>query len=118
MFCFLMNIQLMNVPPAPESMIAVVSMLFELRVAKSVRGTRNSVFVPTVLVTRIDLEGANIEVGLLFKNPFSYYLHRQILLHRRFPRFWRSPGSCLHHQVFYALPIFLFLSPSDGNWSR
>src|ERR1700709_748146 len=106
MFCFLMNIQLMNVPPAPESMIAVVSMLFELRVAKTVRGTRNSVFFPTVLVTRIDLEGANIEVVLLFKNPFFYYLRRQILLHRRFPQ------SCLHHQVFYALPIFLFLSPS------
>jgi hypothetical protein len=59
----------MNVPPAPESMMAVASTVFLLSTEKIVMGTRNSFFRPTVLVYSKHVEDTDVEAVFRFKNP-------------------------------------------------
>src|SRR6267154_4183393 len=72
--CFRMNIQLIKEPPAPESIIVVVVMIFPDLVPKRVIGTQNSFNFPTVVVTSIGTEVADITAGFFVKNPFLRWL--------------------------------------------
>jgi hypothetical protein len=71
MRCCSTNFWLIKVPPAPESMTAVVATVFALVAEKSVTGTRNSFFFPTALVTSTGIEGTDVAADPLFKNPLS-----------------------------------------------
>src|SRR6267154_1258749 len=98
--CFRMNIQLMKEPPAPESIIVVVVMIFPDLVPKRVIGTRNSFDFPTVAVTSIGTEAADITAGFFVKNPSSRLLPLLLLLRRLLLRLF-------HHQTLRVLPSFL-----------
>src|SRR6267154_2340870 len=96
-----MNIQLMKEPPAPELIIVVVVMIFPDLVPKRVIRTRNSFDFPTVAVTSIGTEVADITAGFFIKNPFLRWLPLLLLLllhHRLLRQF--------HHQTLQVLPSF------------
>src|SRR6267154_2782690 len=97
--CFRMNIQLMKEPPAPESIIVVVVMIFPDLVPKRVIGTRNLFNFPTVAVTSIGTEVADITAGFFVKNPFLRLLPLLLLLHCHLLRQF-------HHQMLRILPSF------------
>src|SRR6267154_3381716 len=97
--CFRMNIQLMKEPPAPESIIVVVVMIFPDLVPERVIGTRNSFDFPTVAVTSIGTEVADITAGFFIKNP-SLRLLPLLLL----PRYHLLHQ--FHHQTLRVLPSF------------
>src|SRR6267154_999351 len=78
--CRQTNIQLMKEPPAPESMIVVVVMIFVDLVPKRVIRTRNSFDFPTVEVTSIGTEVADITAGFFIKNPSLRLLPLLLLL--------------------------------------
>src|SRR6267154_5482172 len=83
--CLRTNIQLMKEPPAPELIIVVEVMIFPDLVPKRVIGMRNSFNFPTVEVTSIGTEVADITAGFFIKNPFlrllPLLLLRRCLLH-------------------------------------
>src|SRR6267154_1012210 len=97
--CFRTNIQLMKEPPAPESIIMVVVMIIPDLVPKRVIGTRNSFDFPTVAVTSIGTEVADITAGFFIKNPFLRLLPFLLLLRRHLLRQF-------HHQTLRVLPSF------------
>src|SRR6267154_520518 len=98
-WCFRMNIQLMKEPPAPESIIMVVVMIFPDLVPKRVIRTRNSFDFPTVAVTCIGTEVADITAGFFVKNPFLRLLPLLLLLRRRLLHQF-------HRQTLRVLPSF------------
>src|SRR6267154_598125 len=98
--CFRTNIQLMKDPPAPESIIVVVVMIFPDLVPKRVIGTRNSFDFPTVVVTSIGTEVADITTGFFVKNPFLRLLLLLLLLRHLLLRQFR-------HQTLRVLPSSL-----------
>jgi hypothetical protein len=78
--CFLMNIQLMNVPPAPESTMTVVCNNFPVcLVEKRVTGTRSSLFFPTALVTSTGQGETDLASDPHFKNLFLTFQHPSLL---------------------------------------
>src|ERR1700710_3248775 len=107
--CFRTNIQLMNVPPAPESTMAVVCNDFPTCLReKRVTGTRSSFFFPTALVTSTGGGETDVATVPRFKNPAAFF---QLPSHHLLHQSLRSCSWILHHQVFCALPVaFLWSS--------
>src|ERR1700709_496633 len=118
--CFRTNIQLMNVPPAPESTMAVVCNDFPTCLReKRVTGTRSSFFFPTALATSTGEGETDVATVPWFKNPAAFY---QLPSHRLLRQSLQSCSLILHHQAFCALPVaFLWSSfchlcgSSSGN---
>src|ERR1700710_1832503 len=87
--CFLMNIQLMNVPPAPESTMAVVCNDFPAcLVEKRVTGTRSSLFFPTAFVTSTGRGETDVASDPRFKNPLASFQHPSLLRQNPGLRSW------------------------------
>jgi hypothetical protein len=68
-WCLLTNSDDMKVPPAPESIMAVVATVFFLFEERIEMGTRSSFLDPTDFDTSTDLGSTDVASVFLIKNP-------------------------------------------------